>query len=687
VINTATQPMATQPMVRTPFRIGAALLPLVTTFGASLFFLGGVTNLFAQEGVATQGKTLEEELLPSLSWEIPSSDPFVDGVSEPLGSLADRFKAEPDGPVRPNVLRSAEELDEILPPQGLEDDFTEPLWRFPLVPPLGFTGRSGVLPTEIQTSSHFVPIEDRWRQGTPQQDRYGRSHPPVDDYPGIEGAWWDPYNQNVLKGDYPIIGQHTFLKLSARSLNLLEGTQVPTATTPFEATRDPGQAGFFGDPDQFLFLQFNSIGVDLSHGNTAFKQQDWRVHLDMIYNLNHLVADELGVVSPDVRDGTARFRQQLALEQWFVETKLADTSPYYDFVSVRAGSQPFVSDFRGLIFSDVNRGVRLFGTRAANRDQFNVVWFDQTEKDTNSTLNRLTEDRHQNTWIANYYRQDFIFPGNTFSLSFHANHDQPSVEFDRKDFLVRPDPVGVFQPHDIKSYYLGLANNGHIERFNYSSALYYVFGHDDLNPLAGRSQDIDATMAALEISYDRDWVRFRTSYMFASGDGNPNDGRATGFDAILPNPNFAGAEFSYFGRQAIRLFGVELSNRLSLTPSMRNSKFQGQTNFVNPGLHLFNLGIDADLTPRLKLIQNTNFLWFDQTEPLETYLFTREVRNFIGTDISLGAEYRPLLNNNIVFIGGLATLIGGDGFDDLYRRFDGSSQRNVAGFVEAVFEY
>jgi hypothetical protein len=615
----------------------------------------------------------------------PPEDPFLDELGAPIPTLADRLRAESDGPVRPDVLRRADESTLALPGIELEPDQTIGLWQYPRIPTLGFTGPSGIAPTEGQTSNHFVPIEDRWRQGTPEQDRYGHAHPPLDDYPGVEGAWFDPFNQSVLKGDYPIYGQHTFLKLTASTFNLFEARQVPTPTTPFEATRNPGQAGFFGDPDQFLFLQFNSVSADLSHGNTAFKQADWRVHVDLIHNFNHLVADELGVVSPDVRDGTSRFRQRVSLEQWFIESKLADTSPYYDFVSIRAGSQPFVSDFRGLIFADVNRGVRLFGTRAANRDQYNVVWFDQLEKDTNSTLNRLTGDRGQNTWIANYYRQDCVVPGHNVSLSFHANHDRPSIEFDRNDFLVRPDPVGVYQPHDVRSYYLGGASNGHIERFNVSSAFYYAFGRDDLNPLAGKRQSIDAMLGALEISYDRDWVRFRTSYLYASGDGNPNDDRATGFDAIFPNPNFAGAEFSYFGRQAIQLFGVELTNRLSLTPNLRSSKFQGQTNFVNPGMHLFNLGMDMDLTPRLKLIHNTNFLWFDQTESLEAYLFTGNVRNYIGTDISLGAEYRPLLNNNVIVIGGLAALIAGDGLDDLYERFDGRTQTNTAGFLEAIF--
>src|SRR5690606_26676783 len=128
---------------------------------------------------------------------------------------------------------------------------------------------------------------------------------------------WDPYNQNVRKGDYPVIGQHTNLKLTAQSLNLFEAIQVPTPTTPFEATRNPGETGFFGDPDQFLLLSFNTLAVDLFHGNAAFKPEDWRVHLELTYNMNYLVADELGVVSPDVRDGTSRYRQYLTLEQWF----------------------------------------------------------------------------------------------------------------------------------------------------------------------------------------------------------------------------------------------------------------------------------------------------------------------------------------------------------------------------------
>jgi hypothetical protein len=46
-------------------------------------------------------------------------------------------------------------------------------------------------------------------------------------------------------------------------------------------------------------------------------------------------------------------------------------------------SEPFLSDFRGFAFADINRGVRPFSNRHANRDQFNAIWFDQLEEDTN----------------------------------------------------------------------------------------------------------------------------------------------------------------------------------------------------------------------------------------------------------------------------------------------------------------
>lgn len=590
------------------------------------------------------------------------------------------------GSTEPKSLQPLGAPTNALPEPQVLGPSTSPFFRSWFFPPTGFTGGTSIEPTERQNTDHFIPIEDRWRIGTPTWDRYGKGHPPVDDYPFIQGAWWDPYNQNVLKGDYPIAGQDVFMRLGFRTMNLTEYRQTPIPTTPTEATQNPGEFEFFGNPNQFLFAQYNSASIDLFKGDSVFRPFDWRFKVNVIFNQNYLKVYELGVVSPDVTDGTNRHRTFWSLEEWFYESKIADTSPNYDFVSVRAGSQFFSSDFRGFIFADTNRAVRLFGNRLSNQDQYNVIWFDQTEKDTNSFLNTL-DDRHQNTLIANYYRNDFVFPGYNTQVSFHYNRDQASTKFDNNGFLVRPDPVGVYAPHQVDAYYLGWSGNGHINRYNVSHAAYYVTGNDELNPLAGRAQEIHAFMGALELSYDRDWARFRCSYFYASGDSDPNDTQANGFDAIFDNPNFAGGEFSYWNRQQVRLFGVNLVQRQSLIPNLRSSKFQGQTNFVNPGIQLVNFGFDADLTTKFKWINNANYLWFNQTESLEVYTFQEKVRNEIGLDLSSGVEYRPLLNNNILIVGGISGLLVGNGFRDLYQPLYGSVPDLAAGFFEATFEY
>jgi hypothetical protein len=307
------------------------------------------------------------------------------------------------------------------------------------------------------------------------------------------------------------------------------------------------------------------------------------------------------------------------------------------------------------------------------------------KRKTNSGLNTL-EDRDQNIFIANYYRQDFIFPGYTIQGSFHYNNDGPDRLFDRNRFLVRPDPAGVFQPHRVEAYYMGLAGDGHIDRFNISHAMYWVVGRDGMNPIAGKPQSISATMAALELSYDRDWARFRVSGFYASGDNNVANGRATGFDSINDNTVFAG-EFSFWNRQNIPLFGVQLVQRNSLYNGLRSSKIQGQTNFVNPGIQLLNFGFDADITPRFRVVNNVNFLWFDKTNSLEQFVFQRRIDREIGTDLSTSVEYRPLLNNNIIMLAGVSALIPGGGFRQLYNRLDTQTNTMMSGFLEVALTY
>lgn len=562
----------------------------------------------------------------------------------------------------------------------------EVLFEMPMAPPLGYTGRSSVAPTERQESSHFVPVEDRWRIGFPAWDRYDNGHPLLDDYPYMLGRLSDPYNQNVLKGDYPIAGQHTFLDVTLKADMDFEGRGLPTQTTPFESTARPFQSEFFGRPNSFITLQYYSASFDLFHGDAAFKPVDWRVKVTPVLGVSNFSFSELAQVSPNVLQGTQRLRPFWALQEAFVERKIADLSPDYDFMSLRVGSQPFISDFRGFLFVDTNLGIRLFGTQFSNRDQFNLAYFRQREKETNTALNTF-HDRGQDLLFANYYRQDFLFPGYNIQFSLTYNHDLPRFKFDKNRFLVRPDPVGVFQTHTLNVGYFGFAGDGHIGRYNLTHQFYWAFGHDSLSPLANQAQTINAQMAAIEGSYDRDWVRFRTSLFWSSGDEDINNAHATGFDTILDQPNFAGGPFGFWNRQQLPLFGVNLVQRLSLVPDLRSSKIQGQSNFVNPGILIPTIGMDFDLTPKCKLITNYNLLWFDHTNVLEQFLFDGKIDRFIGADLSWGLEWRPLLSENVVVVGGVSTLIPGQGFQDIYNHFNGSVGTLAAGFLNVVLMY
>jgi hypothetical protein len=245
---------------------------------------------------------------------------------------------------------------------------------------------------------------------------------------------------------------------------------------------------------------------------------------------------------------------------------------------------------------------------------------------------------------------------------------------------VRPAPIGgvvngTIRTHQVHAYYLGWAGNGHIGRLNVSHAFYQALGHDDFNTLAGRKVDINARMGALEVSIDRDWARYRASFFYASGDSSNRsgtsrtDGTAHGFDSIVDDTHFAGSDFSFWNNQGIRLTGsgVGLVGPLSLLPTLRSNKEEGQANFVNPGLLLLNLGADFNLTPKLRAFMNANYLRFDRTEPLELVLFQRPIDHGIGTDFGLGVEYRPPLTENIVVRGGASALVPADGFKQIYN--------------------
>jgi hypothetical protein len=534
--------------------------------------------------------------------------------------------------------------------------------------------------TGPQETTDRQEVRDRWRMGFPEYDRYGDRGARGRDIPFKKGRWYDPYNQSVLKGDYPVIGNKTFIILSAVSTTATELRRTPTPSGV--STHQPGSAEFFGQPEALAASETLQFTFEMFHGDTVFKPRDWAIKISPALSLpNYLNARETGVVNIDVRRGTNRTDTHFSLEEAFGEIKLADTNSNYDFVSLRAGIQPFVSDFRGFIFSDNNLGARLFGGFSNNRYQFNLAYFSMLEKDTNSGLNRF-DTRHQNVYVANIFRQDFLRKGYTIQASLHYNDDRRSLKFDRNGFLVRPALIGDVRPHSIKVGYLGLSGDGHLGRLNLTHSYYYAFGRDDRNPIAGRSVRVKSHMAAVEGSVDKDYLRFRGSFFWASGDRNATDAKATGFDAILDDPNFVGGQFSFWNRQGIRLTqtGVGLVQTNSILPTLRSSKLQGQANFVNPGIFIYNAGVDAEITQRIKAVFNLNYLRFHRTESLEYVLFQNRIRKEIGYDYSLGVAYRPLLINNLTLTFGAALLRPGRGFRDIYTDGTRNCPPNLSDF-------
>lgn len=518
--------------------------------------------------------------------------------------------------------------------------------------------RNPVSPVPRPTMDDYVdsvPVPDRWR---------------IVDALGYEDRWYDPYNRNILKADKPVRGDW-FFNVSVLADTIAEVREVPTPVGG-STTGGPGSIDVFGGADQTVLVENVATEFVYYKGDTTFKPPDWEFRFIPVVQVNHVELDEVLGVDVDPGEGKDRTDRHLGIQGLFVDKHLRNVSTRYDFDSVRVGIQPFSSDFRGFLFQDNQLGVRLFGTRNNNVLQYNLGWFRRLEKDTNSGLNDVGESlRDDDVFIANVYWQDLGILGLTsqFTLAYNRNRESDSVHYDANGFIQRPASLGGERLRDYDVGYLGYSADGHIGRLNVSASTYLAVGEE--RPAAFREVDSDvlAFFGAAELSMDFDWLRPRLSILYASGDDDPFDDESHGFDAIFENPQFAGADTSYWIRQAVPLIGggrVSLSGRNGVLPSLRSSKEEGQSNFTNPGLVLVGAGIDADVLPELRASLNWNYLRFADTAVLEVARNQAGIDEEIGHDVSLSLTYRPFMSQNVVVRASYATLIAGEGYDDLF---------------------
>jgi hypothetical protein len=522
-----------------------------------------------------------------------------------------------------------------------------------------------------------VSIPDRWRL--------------VESLGLVKENLFDPYHQNTYKGDRPINRARVpWLPIKEDDwffvANLISDTVYEPRSFPIpvgiQTTEDPGRTDVFGNAFSQVFSQTFIAGFALLKGSTTFKPPSIEYRVTFAYNVNYVDVPERRVLFVEPSRPSHRLDHFLGVQEAFVDYHFGQfDNDRYDFISIRAGIQPFQSDFRGFLFNDQQLGVRLFGSRDNNRFQFNLGAFWRLEKDTNSGLNAVTQrPRDDFVFVANAYRQDFLIPALTSQITvvYNMNREADDIEIDDNGFPVRPALLGTLRGREYDVVYLGYNMDGRVGRINLTGSFYWALGEDRNSFFTDRPASINARFAAIEASYDRDWMRFRLSAAYASGDSDPYDDTEGGFDAIFENPVFAGADTSYWIRQTIPFAGggraVAVNGRNGILNSLRSSKEQGQSNFNNPGLILTGAGADFDLTPTLRVSANANHLWFEDTSTLQVLRNEGSIPKEIGFDLSASAIWRPKANQNFVFRLSAATLIAGDGFRDLFTARGGGKE-------------
>ncbi len=476
-------------------------------------------------------------------------------------------------------------------------------------------------------------VPDRWRL----VDDLGYRVDRLDSYQG----------NNVLKGDRPLRGDE-FLSLGAVSGTLLEDRRIPNSTR--------AGSGLGTTPNSLFLNQSLALDAVLYRGDTVFKPPDWQLRATTVLSASRTMTD----------GGSAGFQGAAVQALWF-EKHLRDVSVHDDFDSARIGIQPLTSDFRGFLLSDQPAALRLFGTRDSNVFQYNLALFRSFRKNAVS-LNDVTLPLPRNdTVLANVYWQDFPRFGMTseFVGAYNRNRERGVQEMLGESGSTPGAATGA--PHDYDVGYAGYGVDGHVGRLNATAMLYGLLGNEKQATFTGMPARVQAWFSAVEWSVDVNRQRWRLSLLHASGDDDPRDGRATGFEGLSANPVFAGTDSSYFIHQQLSLAGTAftLKPRNGLLPTLNAAGTGVQADFGNPGLDLAGIGADWDIAPQWRLSVDANRLWFDRTGTLAA-LLSRPIPRDLGTELAVNAFWRPFANQNVILRMSNALLAPGRGFRALY---------------------
>jgi hypothetical protein len=447
---------------------------------------------------------------------------------------------------------------------------------------------------------------------------------------------YDPYTPNVVKGDYPLWGDKIFLS----------ATGVIDTFADFKRNLDYFSGGRFRNipyHEHNILGQITAVAfLEIFHGDTVFAPKDWALRLApvMRFRCGDLNATDHGC------------GEYITLQEGFFELKLFEIGTTFDATSGRVGIQGFNADFFGLIYNDVQPGLRFFSEIDRNQFKVNLAAFDRLNKEKLSALNELDKRREHQVAVVSLQWDDFILPGFNVLPSVLYSHDEAPA---------------VVTPGHLDAWYFGLTANGHIGRFNVAGAVYYVTGQTARNTPTRTRQDISAWTVFAQATYPIHWLNPRLAVAYGTGDDDPTDRDARGFDSVFDNVAFGGGQFSYLFGEKIQLGAITVLRGNSVYPSLRGANATSQ--YVNPGAVAINPGIDMTLTPTTLFEANYNYVRFDDTSSL-TGVAGRRVSNEVGHELNGGVTWRPLLNEQLIVFGGAAVFFPGQGVKDTFGNDD-----------------
>ncbi len=485
--------------------------------------------------------------------------------------------------------------------------------------------------------SHLYPAPDRWRLTNPKGSRWSLD------------LLLDPYSTNLLKGDFPIIKDEWFLVLDGVLDNVALARQNLDYQELAFQPLPPFEPAFFKRENRVL-QETLFLGAELFNGQTVFRPKRFSFKFTGAWRGKW--NDQNGF-----SDGT---NNAFGLQEAFFESQLFEVGENFESVFVRVGMQGFNSDFLGLIYNDLQPGIRFFGDLDSNRIQFNLAWFHTLQKDFETGLNALEGSFQQNVFIANMTFQDAFVDGLFLSPSIHYNRDRKgSVE---QDVL-----------------YLGTAATGVIDRFEVNPALYFAFGQQDKNALSNKPNDILSALFVAEVVYPHDWLRPNVTLIYATGDDDTSDNTANGFDAINDNVGLLSGPFGYLVAENIRFLEHTILRANSFLPS---SRVGGASNYSNPGAFILAAGIDMAWTPKLET--NFDLIWYNlATSRIFINGEDRSIARGFGAEAALAVKYRPYLNDNLILQAATSLFQPFDGADELF----GNAETSYRLFLNLVLTF